>query len=535
MAGGGDDSCSTGTAMPEVDADDQEEEPSADEQAKLDAYLLKSGGQRRGAAVGHEDTAAQAALAFHAVASFASTIEHRRGTIKNAAADERRKSSRNQRLKKKVGNAVAAAVHMGKLSSVSSESKKLQQARDAAAKLAVLQVVRRLDGFLKRSRTTLAELFTQIDTDGSGSVDVKEFRLGLRSVGLLFDDISIESLLTLVDTDGDGQLEKDEFCARIGAMIDEEATTPAAVLSRLCIYLRANRTTAQALFEELDTDGTGDLDSAELRTVLAHIGVDVSLEAAEKAMKALDVDGDGTLETQELAQAVEEFQRQRRVWAATVLGNLLDYVKKTKLSVQRIFARVDIDGSGNLDVLELQEAMLKMGQALSELEVELMMQELDIEGDTLVTSLFLDKLKQFESERVADTAKCEALFAKYDDDHSGTLDREEVALLAAEMGLESQVQDPAFLTKLIDDIESARRQQALEQEGEGDDQKEGEGEEEEESDGSVSYEEFLPWFLSAGRSYLPRPSYTSVATMDDLSEEALNDLFEKIDEDRSAL
>ena len=387
----------------------------------------------------------------------------------------------------------------------------------------VRQVVQRLDGYMKRSGQTLAELFAQIDMDGSGSVDIIEFRLGLRSLGLLFDDLSIEALLKVVDTDGDGQLEAHEFCARVHALIEQEATRPQVILTQLCFYLRNNRVTAQALFDEMDTDGTGDFDAAEFQRVLNHIGVEVSDKAAMTAMAALDKDGDGTLETKELAQAVEEFQRQRRVWAAKVLGGIGDYVKKTKLSVQRVFSRVDLDGSGNLDVLELQEALLKLGQSLSELEVEEMMHELDMVGETVTTSLFLDKLKQFEAERAAATAKCADLFAKYDDDNSGTLERDELALLAADMGLGPQLQDPAFLAKLISDIENVRVLH---------DQDQAQGAEEA-GDGAVSFAELLPWFLCVGRSYLPPPSYAATENMEDLSEEGLSKLFERIDDDNS--
>ena len=53
-----------------------------------------------------------------------------------------------------------------------------------------------------------------------------------------------------------------------------------------------------------------------------------------------------------------------------VLGNVIEHLKTTSASVVRVFARVDADGSGSLDLLELQEAFRKMSQDLSELEVE---------------------------------------------------------------------------------------------------------------------------------------------------------------------
>ena len=130
---------------------------------------------------------------------------------------------------------------------------------------------------------------------------------------------------------------------------------------------------------------------------------------------------------------------------------------------------LDADLQQLLDIKEILRSPLEVTYCISDdRRVVLEICAQNKMARALAGPVFLDKLKQFESERVADTAKCEALFAKYDDDHSGTLDRAEVALLAGEMGLETQVQDPAFLTKLIEDIEGARRKQALEQQDEED-------------------------------------------------------------------
>ena len=85
------------------------------------------------------------------------------------------------------------------------------------------RILQRLDSFMKRSGLTLAELFAQIDMDGSGEVDVVEFRMGLASLGLLFDDASIGALVEAADTDGDGQLDAHEFCTRMETLLEQEA------------------------------------------------------------------------------------------------------------------------------------------------------------------------------------------------------------------------------------------------------------------------------------------------------------------------
>ena len=73
---------------------------------------------------------------------------------------------------------------------------------------------------------------------------------------------------------------------------------------------------------------------------------------------------------------------------------------------------------------------------------------------------FLDKLKQFEREHSAYSAKCEALFKEVDSDNSGSLDKDEVLALTEKMGLSEQLADPASaltLSVLIEDIEKGRK------------------------------------------------------------------------------
>ena len=83
------------------------------------------------------------------------------------------------------------------------------------------------------------------------------------------------------------------------------------------------------------------------------------------------MDGDASLVIEELLTKIAEFQRMRRVFAGTVLGNICEHLKSTKKSVVRVFKNVDADGSGALDVLELQEAFRKLKQVTLSLSLSL--------------------------------------------------------------------------------------------------------------------------------------------------------------------
>lgn len=169
---------------------------------------------------------------------------------------------------------------------------------------------------------------------------------------------------------------------------------------------------------------------------------------------------------------LEEFQRQRRVFAGTVLGAVCDYVKATNTSVARIFHQVDADGSGDLDPMELQEALRRMGQDLNELEVEEIMRELV--GQSIVTSMqFMDALKQFKNEREADANKCADLFAEYDKDGSGGLDLDEVRRMTERLGIQKQMlqkkgdKSDDFLQQLVSEIEDSKQEDLSDAKAEG--------------------------------------------------------------------
>ena len=90
------------------------------------------------------------------------------------------------------------------------------------------------------------------------------------------------------------------------------------------------------------------------------------------------------------------------------------------------------------------------------------MSELDIDGSgTIEAGEFLDKLKQFEKDRVADISKCHEIFAEVDDDASGFLDEKEVKQLAKKVGLGDQIKaDKGFVKNMIQEMEAGKHNPA---------------------------------------------------------------------------
>ena len=202
-------------------------------------------------------------------------------------------------------------------------------------------------------------------------------------------------------------------------------------------------------------DGSGDLTANELHEALVALGIPHSQEAAEAVMDELDMDDSDSVSLSELSARLAAYRRKRRAFVAKVFNQCFEYIHKSGHSATQVFSRVDADGSGELDLLEFQESMRRMGQNLSPNQAYEIMAELDLDGSgTINVSEFLDKLKQVREESEKRMQRCKQLFAELDSNGSGFLDEAEVACVAGKMGLSDMVSDPLFLKNMIHEMES---------------------------------------------------------------------------------
>ena len=193
----------------------------------------------------------------------------------------------------------------------------------------------------------------------------------------------------------------------------------------------------------------------EFHKALLGLGIPHSQEAADAVVDELDMDGDASISLTELSAQLAAYRRKRRRFVAKVFQQCFEYIHKTRQSATQIFSRVDTDGSGELDLLEFQESMRRMGQHLTSNQAFEIMAELDLDGSgTIGVSEFLDKLKQVRAETETRMQKCKQLFREADKDGSGFLDEDEVVYVAAKMGLSEMVSDRLFVKNMIHEMES---------------------------------------------------------------------------------
>ena len=67
---------------------------------------------------------------------------------------------------------------------------------------------------------------------------------------------------------------------------------------------KAQREEVEALFNLVDTDGSGEIDEDELEELFALVGVDVSPEEISEVMREADADGSGEIDREEFAEVM---------------------------------------------------------------------------------------------------------------------------------------------------------------------------------------------------------------------------------------
>lgn len=139
-------------------------------------------------------------------------------------------------------------------------------------------------------------MFQKTDTDGSGGVDATELQASLDKVasksGVSIDTTAAD-LLTQSDANGDGSLSGDELGTAMQSVLPPPPSTMEFAQSR-----GASKTgdPGEDLFGKVDADGSGTLDETELQTLLDQVSNgSLDSEAATNMLAALDTDDDGSL------------------------------------------------------------------------------------------------------------------------------------------------------------------------------------------------------------------------------------------------
>jgi len=126
----------------------------------------------------------------------------------------------------------------------------------------------------------------------------------------------------------------------------------------------------QEIFDAFDQNGDGKLSFSELKTALREAGHDLSDQEIWNAIRKNDFNGDGMLNFDEFLEMMAKFTFEQ-----------MDEQRRDHEEIMEAFRIFDRDGSGYITRDELKATMARMGEHMSDYQLEDMLAEADSDGD----------------------------------------------------------------------------------------------------------------------------------------------------------
>ncbi|XP_061496310.1 calmodulin-like protein 3 [Rhineura floridana] len=221
----------------------------------------------------------------------------------------------------------------------------------------------------------MEQMIKHADEDGDGKISYEEFEKLMVEKSFLLPVVNWEWIIPGQNARGDTrtswQLPKRK---EMHFFIAPENTKAAAVESERS--QRKEEAMADHLSEEqiaeykeafllFDKDGDGAITTKELGTVMRSLGQNPTEAELQEMIAKLDADGSGTVDFPEFLSLM-----------ARKIQNC-----DGEEEIRRAFRVFDKDGNGYVSAAELRHIMTKLGEKLTDEEVEDMIKEADVDGD----------------------------------------------------------------------------------------------------------------------------------------------------------
>jgi Ca2+-binding EF-hand superfamily protein len=196
----------------------------------------------------------------------------------------------------------------------------------------------------------MSDVFDKFDQDMSGNISASEFSRVLKYMGFNPPDEMVEQLVSMADSDHSGEIDKEEF--------------PTAMR----IYIELQTAQFRKVFDSFDADGSGSMDTDEVYDCVKMLGWFPTEQTIAEAVEEVDKDATGEIDFDEFFSLIKFIRKTE------------GFTKAEREQLHTLFAKFDIDGSGEISTLELSSALRAIGYPTSLTVLQNLVQEVDVDG-----------------------------------------------------------------------------------------------------------------------------------------------------------
>mmetsp|Transcript_21025 Transcript_21025/g.33594 ORF Transcript_21025/g.33594 Transcript_21025/m.33594 type:complete len:188 (-) Transcript_21025:198-761(-) len=143
-------------------------------------------------------------------------------------------------------------------------------------------------------REEFRDAFKLFDKDGDGVITVDEIYEVFTSLGFSkYSKQDVKQMVDAIDIDGNGTVDLDEFIV----LLRQKKSGKYEKMSYEDELKQA--------FAVFDRDGSGEIDSEELASIMGALGENLSKEDVEFMIKAIDINSDGQIDFKEFKKMMQ--------------------------------------------------------------------------------------------------------------------------------------------------------------------------------------------------------------------------------------
>jgi len=220
---------------------------------------------------------------------------------------------------------------------------------------------------------TFTQMFQQADADGSGALDMKEFKEVLSMADLGLTNSQIKSVMSEADVDGSGTISYVEFIPLAVDLVNsmyakmemeaekEEARQNASDYLVKGMTPEQLEATMRDVFVMCDVDGSGALSLPEFQKCCQDAGIGLTRKEINHLMLQCDVDGDGMITYEEFTPLCHE-----------LLVEILAHESKQPSELEelmiQIFQDEDVNEYGLLDPITMSRVLKSLDFGLTNIQ-----------------------------------------------------------------------------------------------------------------------------------------------------------------------